>query len=391
MPYVNTNRSYVLLSDEDAWGDEGGASPNTDLIPVMDGDYNVALDDPTRDQPHVQGNQSAYYPVQDVRNLRGPFRVGLWPHNWQRLLSWGIDRSSGETASKAAHYVVPGIETRLHAGLKPDTLTIEGSEGGDVTMSLDLIGKHENTDSEPTYPGTLTIPEVPSLLFKNCRFVISLDAGSTFGNRIVPTGLRQFNISVNNNHKIGTAIEDRVNGYLDGTPEFCVAGRQQAECRFTAAFDRADYGALQRDRLYAQFKLVAAHPSYTSYATVAAGATAGSAVEVTLGADPSAFFTVNDYVLFDNAGGANLPCVGKITTITPAAPSITIDVLDEDVAIGDHVFAAGLEIKTARMLVSSSNIQKAFDDFLRVEIVAQPFSAASAQVTYKALDLTLPT
>lgn len=388
MPYINTNRTYVQLSDETAWGDEG-AGGNTDLIPVMDGDYNVALEDPIREQPHVQGNQNSYYPVQDIRNLRGPFRVGLWPHNWNRLLDWATTLTAGETSSKAAHYVVPGVETRLHAGLKVDTLTMEGTEGGDVTMSLDLIGSHENTDSEPSYPGALTIPDIPSLLFKNCRFVISLDAGESFGNRILPTGLNQFTITLNNNHKIGPATENRIDGYLDGIPEFITAGRQQAECRFTAAFDRADYGVLQRDRLYAQFKLVGAHPSYTTYFTVdAAGATAGSTVTVPTTADPTGVINIGDYVLFDNYGGTNLPCVGDVTAV--GVNDITIGTLDEDVVAGDHIFLAGFEIATEKMLVSTTNIQKPFDDFLRVEIAAQPFSGSSNQITWKATDNTLP-
>lgn len=388
MPYVNTNRSYVQFTDETTWGDEGLAG-GTDLVPVLDGDYNVALEDPLREQQQVQGNQNSYYPVQDIRNLRGPFRVGLWPHNWERMLDWATTLTAGETSSKAAHYVVPGIETRLHAGLKVDTLTIEGSEGGDVTMNMDLIGRHENTDSEPTYPGALTIPEIPSLIFKNCRFIISLDAGTDFSNRIAPTGLNNFTLTLNNNHKVGTATENRIDGYLDGIPEFLTAGRQQAECRFTAAFDRADYGTLQRDRLYAQFKMVAAHPAYTTYYTVdAAGATAGTTVTVPTTTDASGDISIGDYVLFDNYGGTNLPCVGEVTATS--ATDITIATLDEDVVAGDHIFLAGFEVKTEKMLVSTSNIQKPFDDFLRVEIAAQPFSGGTSQLTWKAKDLTLP-
>ena len=387
MPYVNTNRTYVQLSDEDVWGDEGGGTPNTDLIPVMDGDYGVALDDPIREQQHVLGNLNSKINVQDVRNLAGPFRVGLWPHNWERMLDWATTRTAGESSSKAAHYVVPGIETRLHAGLKVDSLTIEGSEGGDVTASLDLRGRHENTDTEPTYPGALTVPDIPSLLFKNARFIISLDAGTTFANKIIPTGLRQFSINVNNNHKVGRATENRIDGYLDGIPEFLTAGRQDSDVRFTAAFDSADYGALQRNRLFAQFKMVAAHPNYTTYFTVdTLGAVAGASVAVPVTADPTTDVAVGDYVLFDNYGGTELPCVGEVESVT--AVEITIVTLDEDVVAGDHIFLAGIEIKTGRMLVSATPLTKPFDDFLTVEVSAMPTGAN--QITWKAKDMTLP-
>lgn len=391
MALHNTNRMYVLFRDETAWGD-GGAAGNEELIPFLDGDYNVALEDPVREQQHVLGDQTTFFAVQDVRNLRGSIKVGLWPHLWNRLLSLALTRTSGEVASISAKVAYPDLETRVHTGLKVNSMTLEGSSGGDLTLTLDMIGRHEETTSEPTYPGTYDIPDVPSMLFKNVRAILSLDSDGAMENAFLADKVNSFSITVNNNLKVGPAVEDRVTPAEDGVAAFLTAGRVSGTWRLSAAFDRASFGTLQRSRLNAQLKIVGAHPGYETYYTVdTGGAAAGSAVSVPLTASP-ALASVNDYVFFDNAGGTNLPIVGKVTAVDTTGPAygVTIDVLDDDVAAGDHMFLAGFEIKTSRALVSASTVQHPFDDFLQVEVNAQTFSGGPDPVTFKCRDLTLP-
>lgn len=389
MAQINSLRSYLTMDKETVWND-GGAATET-LWPVLDGDYSVGLDDPVREQPHVVGDQDSQFMVQDVRNLAGDLKMGAWPHLWKTVLDFGALRTAGEQESYTAQYSYPGVEARKHFGLKADRLVVSGQNGGDISFTLGLVGSYEKTEAVVTYPGAFTIPAYNSLLFKNCRFVISLDAGSTFANRITPVGLESFEITLQNNIKRGPALEDRIDTYKDGRVEFLEPGRRKVDLRYTAAFDRIAYSTLQRSRLRTQLKMLAAHAGYTSYGTVAVGAVvAGSAKIVTLAADPSAYMSVGDVVMFDNAGGTNLPCIGTITAITPATPSITIDVMDEGAAIGDHVFAAGLEIKTAPCLVNSSTPDKPFDDYIKVTVNGQAFSGGSDPFTYKCKDLAVP-
>lgn len=390
MSQINSNRTFVEIRDETAWGDEGAAG-SPELVPVLDGEYSVGLEDPVREQQHVVGDQDAFYATQDRRNLAGGFKTGVWPHLSKRLLDWATVRTSGETGSIAIRDDLPGIEARVHAGMKVDTLTIEGSTESDVTFNFDLRGRHEETESNLTYPGAYTIPEIPSLTFKNTRYVISLNAGGddSFGNRISPVGLSNFSLSFRNNLKEGPPVEDRVDVEKDGVPEYLTAGRRNMEVRFTATFDRQAYMSLQRGRLYAQFKMLGAHPSYTSYGVVdAAGASAGSAVVVPTTADCTSFISVNDYVMFDNASGGALPCVGLVTATS--ATDITIAVLDEDVASGDNIFNAAIELRTAPILVSTTTLQRNFDDTLLVEVSGQIFSGGAEPLTYKCTDMTLP-
>ena len=367
-------------------------APHNELVPVLDGEYGVGLEDPVREQPHVVGDQDTFYAVQDRRNLSGPLKTGVWPHQVRRILDLALARSSGETNSATIKDAIPSIETRVHAGMKVDSLTIEGSSEQDVTLSLDLKGRHEETEAVLTYPGSYTVPEIPSLTFKNCRFVISLNAGEgdDFNNRISPVGLSSFSLSYRNALKEGPPVEDRIDTEKDGRPEYLTAGRKMLEIRYTASFDRQAYMTLKRQKLLSQFKLVAAHPNYSTYGEVATNASAGSAVTVTLLADPSAWLTVGDYVLFDNYMGLSLPCVGRVTAINAGGPDITIATLDEAVKDGDHVFNAAFELRTGPIRVSTMPIQRNFDDTLLVEVRGQIFTGGAAPLTYKARRMALP-
>ena len=397
---LNSMRTYLELQQETVWTDGGNGTPI--FIPVLDGDYGVNLDDPLREQQHVVGDPDSQFIVQDIRNLLGDLKMGLWPHLALTQFDIGAKRTSGQMESYAAFFTYPDIETRHHKGLQAERIQVSGQNGGDIMVTLGLSGGWEETYTSGirTYPGTggaapdhaaYVIPAIPSLLFKNCRFVISLDAGSTFANRIVPVGLESFEVTLNNNLKHGPAIEDRVNLYKDGRVEFFDAGRRKVDLRYTAAFDRLAYSTLQRSRLLTQFKMMGAHPNYSTYGTVAAGPyPAGSAVVITLGTDPTAWLSVNDYVMFDNAGlGTSKPCVGKVTAITPATPSITVDVTDEIVNTGDHVFNAAVELKTTACRANTV-VEKNFDDYVKVTVTGQAFSGGADPFAYKAKNLTLP-
>jgi hypothetical protein len=385
-------RTFFVLQKETAWSD--GGDGNDIFIPVLDGDYSVNLDDPLREQQHVVGDSDSQFIVQDIRNLGGDLKMGLWPHLALTQFDMGAKRVSGQMESYAGRYVYPGLETRVHKGLMAERIQVSGQNGGDIMVTVGWAGAWEETAAALTYPGALTIPSIPSLLFKNCRFVISLDAGSTFANRIVPVGLESFEVTLANNLKRGPAVEDRITAYKDGRVEFFDAGRRKVDLRYTAAFDRLAYSTLQRSRLLTQFKMLGAHPSYTGYLTVdVAGAVAGTAVAIPTTTDPalaSPAFQVNDYVMFDNAGGTSKPCVGKVTAVDSIAPfGITIDTLDEDVVSGDHVFNAAVELKTAPCRANTT-IDKAFDDYVKVTVTGQAFSGGADPFTYKAKNMTLP-
>lgn len=362
----------------------------TDMIPVMDGDYSVGLDDPLREQPHVVGDPDSQFIVQDVRNLGGDLKVGLWPHLSRRTLDLGAKRTSSQMEPQSGRYTYPGVETRIHKGLVADRIQVQGQNAGDISVTVGLMGAWEETEAENSYPSTLVVPAIPSLTFKNCRFVISLDAGTAFSNRIIPVGLESFDITLNNSVKRGPSDEDRVNVYKDGKVQFFDAGRRKVELRYTAAFDRLAYSTLQRSRLRTQFKMMGAHPAWTTYLTATGTGAAGSNVAIAMGTDPAGNFAVGDYVLFDGAAGSTKPCVGRITALDSVAPyGITIETLDEAVAVGDHVFNAAVELKTAPCLVSSSTPDKAFDDYVKVTVNAQAFSGGADPFQYKARNMTL--
>lgn len=389
MARINSNRTFLELKSETAWADGGTGSAV--FVPFLDGDYSVGLDDPLREQNHIVGDQDAQYIVQDIRNLAGDLKIGMWPHIWKAMLDWASVRTTGELASYTVRWDVPGVEARVHRGMKVNQVTVEGSNGGDIMQTMGLIGKYEATEANLTYPGAYVVPDIASLTFKNCRFVVSLDAGDAFANRISPEGLETFRITLANNLKVGPSREDRIDLTKDGAIEFLTPGRRKVDLTYTALFNAIAYSTLQRSRLFTQLKVMGAHPAWSSYLTVdAGGAAAGSAVAVPLTSDPAGIVAVNDYVMFDGAGG-ELPSVGKVTALDSVAPfGITIDVLDEPVEAGDHVFNGAIEIKTGPALVQNSTPSKPFDDLLKVTINAQIFSGGADPFTYKCKDMTLP-
>ncbi len=401
---ILSNRLYLDAVAETVWGD-GGVGAAT-LIPIKEGDYSVGLDDPSREQEHIVGDPDAQYMVHASRRLAGTLKVGLFPHIWGTLMAWALDRDvNNEVASKTMRLTYPGIETTEHLGMKVDRLTIEGSSEGDVDASMDLIGWYERPHAGGilTYPGAggadpdhaaYVIPEIPSLQFLNCAFVASFDSGGSgaFTNPIRPKGLQSFSINYENNLKSGPPVENRFDTKKDAAIEFLIAGRKRLTFRYVVVLDRQEIQTLQRNRLYTQLKIVGAHPSYTAYRTVTTSpSVAGSAVSVVLDADPTPDFAVGDYVFFDNNGGTNLPSVGKITALDSIAPfGVTIEVLDSDVAVGDHMFNAGFELKTAPAIVPSSPKSKAFGEFVTAEINGDVFSGGDPLLSYKAKNMALP-
>ena len=94
MAQFNSLRSFLTLQAETAWEDGGGG---TDIfMPMLDGDYTVGLDDPLREQQHVVGDADSQYIVQDVRNLVGEMKMGLWPHLALTQFNIGAKRTSGQ-------------------------------------------------------------------------------------------------------------------------------------------------------------------------------------------------------------------------------------------------------------------------------------------------------
>ena len=387
MAQLNTNRMFVTMLDETAWGDEGAAG-NEALVPVLDGDYGIALDDPTREQQHVVGDQQASYIVQDVRNLAGSIKMGLWPHQWARVLDLALTRTSGELASVTFRQTYPGVETLVHAGCRVDSITIEGAQGGDWMLTLAMRGRHESTETADTYPGSLEVPAIPSLLFKNTRVILSLDSTGAMENAFLCTGAQNVRFTVNHNHKFGPAIEDRSNLEEDGVIAFLTAGRQTGEFSVTADFDRAAYTLLQRSRKKAQVRVVGAHPAFTdTFVVDTGGAAAGATKTVPLTANPTGVISVNDYVFFDGAGGT-LPCVAKVTTVNSG--DIVVDVLDYAVTAGDNVYLGGFELESGPGLVSAVARSHPFDDFITAEVAGTVFSGGDDPLTWKANDMTLP-
>jgi len=385
---ILTDRLFLDSGAEAAWCDGGSSHA---LIPMKDGDYTVGLDKPSRDQQHVVGDANATYNVTTRRDLKGGLKVGLFPHIWETLFAYAMDRdSNNEVGSRTFRRTFPGLQTVEHLGVKVNSLTVEGSKDNDVDMTLDLVGCWEQPRGGGvlSYPGSYVIPNYPSLVFANTRVIACLASSlAAAGTRIAPANVESYSITLQNNLKMGPPVEDRFTKNKDKRISYLQTGRQNLSAKMVASFDRTEYLTLDQDDLYFWFKIIGAHPSYSTYAEVTADAAAGSAVSVAV--DDSSIFAVGDPVYFDAFGGTTLPCVGVISAIADST-HITITTLDEAVKDGDHVFAAGFELKTAVMRSPSMPKSTPYGDFVTVELNGDAFSGGANLLSRKTKNLTVP-
>lgn len=392
-PFINSSRTFLVMQDESEWA--GAPTGEPWLVPMQDGDYGVWLSDPVREQQHVFGDPNSQIMVQDQRDLKGPIKFGLWHHIGKRMLDWITARDAdGESQSKLCSLNIPGYEARLHRGCRVESAEIAGSQGGDISISTQVTGRHEEGDTTADL-ADYDLPTFPSATFKNCRFVISLNAGedpAAFPNAIRPSGLSAFSLKLTNGLKMGPPLEDRANVVEDGVIEYLTAGRTNLTADFTARFSTTDFSLLQRNRRKARLRVMGANPAYPDYLTVEGGPwAAGASVTISVGEAPTAKnFNVGDYVFFDGGGPeGTTPCVGLIEAVDDILFTITIETLDYVVTTGDHVFNAAYQFTTLPLLVSASPLRIGFDDQVVASISGSIFSGGAYPLDILIKDMPL--
>ncbi len=375
------DNTFLLIREEPSWSTHGTAKTTT-AVPYYGGNFGLRTEDPDRTQPHVDGDDETTFIVQDTRDVTGPMEVGLFPSLTKRLLDWAVYRSGSPKKGKshATTIVYPGLFARRCHGVMVNTMSLEGSDGEDVRMSMDLIGHYEEILTGASIPviGSFSWPGKTSMTFLNCRFLWSIDDLSS---EIVPVGLENFSIQYSNNLTIGPHVEDRVNTYLDGCVEYVREGTREVSGSVVALIDRADLPQMIQNKYNFSIKFLAAHRD-GSGTTVSAPAVAGNNVNITV-AD-SSVFDVTDVVRFDTADQTNRS-VATITVI-PDATHITVDTLDKDVAASDRVWDDAVEVKLASARVTSLDYDHTPGELVKITVnfKATAETAGAILLAYKA-------
>ncbi len=150
MTIISGNKSHLVLADEVTWGTTPG-TPAYYHWPVSS--YGVMLKPERRNSQVFAGIRQRRH----GRNFRGNpagqivgCLYGYKPGGTaltlaQYLTTWGMsDWDVVEPASKLAEWAEgPNIANVRHNGLRVNGCTIEGSAGGPITITLDVIGKTE--------------------------------------------------------------------------------------------------------------------------------------------------------------------------------------------------------------------------------------------------------
>lgn len=364
-----TDLEYLVLMKEKAtaWSDYD-ATATAVGVPLSGGDYGVVQSDPFREQDFSVGDANATYIEQDERTLRGPLKTPLFPAAAKTILDWALLRTSDELDSYSATLVSPDIENARHYGLKVDKIRIEAAIRGDLTATLDLIGRYE--DKVVSTPALPTMPSINGYTFANARFLLSLDGGST---EIEPVSVESFTLEQANKLDAGPPREDRVDADKSGSISYLFAGKPEVSGSITALWDRATYGDMARSKLQGSFRVVPAHKSGASTAVGGAGASAGTNVSVTV--TSSASFSVNEVVRFETSAGV-LKCAGKITAKADST-HITIATLEKDLVSGDLVYGKALSLYVPYLYVDGCPKKRARSQLVRVTLNFRAFADPS--------------
>ncbi len=360
---VLSDELFIVGRKEDEWA---VYSSNADLPhPLYDGAFGVDINDPVRYQPHVDGSITSAFPVQDIRDCVGPMEVGMYPDLVGYLLDWALRRDSnqdGESYSWDLTY--PGIRSRRFFGAMVNTVTFAFAEGGDFRMSMDVRAKYADKQGSIDVIENHAMQTIASYYFANAYFLLDLGDGN---GEIVPVGLDNGSIVINNNLKFGPHIEDRTDIYKDATIEWLAAGRQELSGSITVLLERDAYFALQDNKNTGSLRLMLAHRSGSGFVVDAAGASAGDNVQIPLTATPSGVVT-GSVLRFDTAVTTHRS-VGTVCAV--GANSVTVKTLDQDVVSADRVYTKAIELFIPQFNVGTTPKEQTKGEFVKVTLNLQ--------------------
>jgi hypothetical protein len=147
---ISGNKSYLTLADESVWGTTPG-SPVYYHWPVTS--YGVMLKNDRRNTASFAGVRQRRH-GHNYRGMPAGSIAGAL-YGWkpggsalslaQYLIQWGMEDYENITLpSKLAEWAEgPNISNVVHNGLRVNTCTIEGTQGGMITITLDVMGKTE--------------------------------------------------------------------------------------------------------------------------------------------------------------------------------------------------------------------------------------------------------
>ncbi len=372
-----TDKEYLVLMKEKATAWAVYDSSATALgVPLMNGEYGVEQKDPIREQEFTTGDVNATYLEQDERTLAGSFRTPLFPAAAKTLLDWAGLRTSDELDSYSLDLVSPDIECVRHLGCKVESLRLEAGIRGDLVATFNIVGRYEEKQGSNTASPTMS--SVNGYTFANCRFLLSLDGGST---EIEPESVESWSLELNNKLDKGPPREDRVTAAKSGSISYLMAGKPEINGSITALWDRDDYGDMARGKLQGSFRTVAAHKSGASTAVGSGGAAAGTSVSVPV--TSSASFSVNEVVRFESAAGV-LKCCGKVTAKADST-HITIATLEKALVEGDLVYGKSLGFYVPYIYVDGVPKRRGRSQLVRVTLNFRAFADPSQTLwTYTA-------
>lgn len=203
MAYGMGWEDYLVLTPEDAWGVLDDT--NTDLFFPFTA-YDVKPTVTAIQTETFNGYRQARANRITGATLGGPLTAPLYcTHQGNKslaehIIAWALSGPASKFGDSWTGRLKDGSgDAKRHLGLRVASLTISGSEGGELTFSATLNGKLEEDESAlPALDPTTPLPV--SFLFSECQFFLQdNNNASEAGGEIFPSS---FQITINNNHEV---------------------------------------------------------------------------------------------------------------------------------------------------------------------------------------------
>lgn len=224
-------KKYVVTAAESAWGTTPG-SPTYIYVPVKD--YTVRSRPIIVTPEQYTGFRQRRHQRITGHSIDGTMDMNLLSYHVssksiaQRMLEYCFDSPSGQDlASFLAEPYDVDIDNKRHNGLRVDTATIAGQEGGIITLTMGLKGKTE-TGGITAQALSATAPQPVEFLFKDVSFSIGGVAAT----------ICDFNLTIMNNLIVKYCNSD--------TPTFIVAGERHVDFSFGLYKTDNTFDALNR-------------------------------------------------------------------------------------------------------------------------------------------------
>lgn len=243
MPFMGWKR-YVHLTEESTWGTYNSGGTHI-YVPVTS--YGVAVTRENQQADLFTGLRQRRHNRAFRGTVAGNITMPLYAQHVnsksiaEHILTWAFSAPSSDTlTSFTGELNEDGVDDKRHNGLRINSLTISGANGGPVNLSIDVIGKSEDGGITPE---AIPVSDPMPIEFLMSDATLALETDETSSASVGGAGNEQeilaFSLTLQNNLE---ALH--VNSFW---PNYLLAGVRMVDFSMTILKETNTYDAMRRD------------------------------------------------------------------------------------------------------------------------------------------------